>query len=102
MSKKMDRKLKRLRANKAKKDLKKDMKKKVSLFSKMPDNCTACQAEFDRTDKEQVTSWSVVVRRELKKVHLYCPTCWQSAIDVVKDFKQHIENKAGEEVPDGN
>jgi len=93
MSKKVDRKIKRIQANKAKKNFKKDIKKKVSLFGCLPEACTACQSTFDKTDKKQVASWSVVVRQSPKKVHLYCPTCWQSALEVVDDFRSMLEKK---------
>ena len=95
MSKKADRKIKRVRANKIKKNLKKDIKKKVSLFGCLPEKCTACEKAFDKTDKKQVTSWSVVVRQVPKKVHLYCPTCWESALKVVGDFRERVEKRKG-------
>ena len=38
--------------------------------------------------KKQVASWSVVVRQSPKKVHLYCPTCWRSALEVIDKIAQ--------------
>ena len=34
-----------------------------------------CSVPFDRSNKEQVMSWSVVVREKEKVVRVYCPTC---------------------------
>jgi len=76
----------------AKKELKKqhgveeEMAEKMFLFSKMPDECSACTKPFDKKDKEMVMSWSVVVRNDDETVRLYCPTCWETAQKVVADF----------------
>jgi len=87
------RKFKRQQKNKTKKDLKKEMATKVALFGKLPDKCLTCEEPFDKTNKEMVTTWSVVVRKKEDLVRLYCPTCWEKAINILEDFKKHLEEK---------
>ena len=41
-------------------------------------------------------SWSVVVKEQEGVVRLYCPDCWNNALELVEDFKQRIESRAEE------
>ena len=91
----LERKLRRSKANKAKKSAEKDMAAKVALFDKIPDKCLTCEEPFDKMNKEQVTTWSVVVRQEEGTVRLYCPECWEKAVSIIEDFKKHLEKGAG-------
>lgn len=62
----------------AEKRMNKDEKKlsdKIFLFNSLPESCSACKKEFDKTNKDMVLSWSVVVRADPKKVNLFCPSC---------------------------
>ena len=68
--------LKRKMARKRAKRLKKDMKDQLLMFDKLPDNCLACEKEFDKKSKEHAMTWSVVVREQEGVVRLYCPDCW--------------------------
>jgi hypothetical protein len=77
------RKLQRERKKKAEKEL----KKKLGLFNKIPDHCLNCEASFDKKNREQVMSWSVVVRKQEGIVRLYCPVCWEAAKQLVKEVK---------------
>jgi hypothetical protein len=85
----MSRKLKRNKEKKAKKEL----ATKVALFGKIGEACMTCDKPFDKKDKEQVMSWSVVVREQEKKVNLYCPDCWDKAKTIIEEFKKHLEEK---------
>ena len=85
----MSRKLKRNKEKKAKKEL----ATKVALFGKLGDTCMTCDKPFNKKDKKQVTSWSVVVREKEGKANLYCPECWDKAKTVVEVFKKHLEEK---------
>ena len=76
-----------------KKDAEKAMATQVALFGKLPDKCLTCEETFDKTNKEMVTTWSVVVREKEDVVRLYCPTCWEKAIQIVDDFKKHVEER---------
>ena len=53
------------------------MSNQIAQFDKMPEQCSACQKDFDRKDKEMVQSWSVVVKQEV--VRLFCPQCIAAA-----------------------
>ena len=61
-----------------------DMERKLGLFEKIPKKCLTCHKEFDKKDKEMVMSWNVVVREKEGKVRLYCPTCWNKAMEFTK------------------
>ena len=67
-----------------------DMEQKLGLFDKIPKNCLTCNKDFDKKNKEMVMSWSVVVREKEGKVRLYCPTCWDKAIQFTK---KHLETE---------
>lgn len=82
----------RLRRN-SEKQAKKDLAQKVNMFDRLPDSCGACEKPFDKTDREMVTSWSVVVKDEKKQVSLYCPQCWKVANEIVDDFKSRLMEK---------
>jgi hypothetical protein len=86
----LERKLQR----KKEKQAKKDMKKKMGLFDKLGDECLACKAPYDKTNKEQVQSWFVTVRREQGVVNLYCPDCWGKAQKVIEDFEKEKNNES--------
>jgi len=89
------RKLKRTQLNKKKKNAEKEIAEKVALFGHLPDACLTCERSFDKMDKQQVMSWSVVVRQQEEKVNLYCPECWEKAMSLVEDLKKRIEEKNG-------
>ena len=82
----LNRKMKRQKKNEAKKEL----QKKVGLFSKLSDECLVCQKDFDKKNKDMVMNWSVVVKEE--KVRLYCPECWERATNLIKEIKDGYEN----------
>lgn len=71
-----------------KKQAERDLKEKLNMFDRLPEECTACQTPFDKKDRDMVQSWHVVVRTKEDIVRLYCPTCWQTAISVVKTITE--------------
>ena len=75
------------------KTAKKELATKVSLFGQLEDECLVCTKPFNKKDKEQVTSWSVVVKKEENQVNLYCPDCWKKATEIVDDFKKRVEER---------
>ena len=79
----MNRKQRRL--NKLKKP--REFEEKLGMFDKLPDHCLSCLKDYDKKNKAMVTSWSVGI------VRLYCPDCWQKAIDVVEALKNEDTNK---------
>ena len=79
--KKLKRRLKRKR-QKDKKRLDKDMqdvKNKIALFQRRPDECSACNKKFPEKDREAHMTWQVVVRNEEETVRLFCPDCLKKA-----------------------
>ena len=90
----MSRKIKRQKEKQAKKKLAKEIKQKMNMFDKISDECLACETSFDKTNKDMVRSWFVVVRED--RVNLYCPTCWGLAQKVVKDYQDGQENPEGD------
>jgi hypothetical protein len=89
MSNNLKRKIKRKKLKQAEKEL----ATKVSLFGLLGDQCLVCAKPFDKKNKEQVMSWSVVVKNEKNEVNLYCPDCWSKAAEIVNDFKKRVEER---------
>lgn len=65
------------------KDVSENLAQKISQFNNLPQQCGACQKEFDKQDKDMVQSWSVVVRQEI--VRLFCPDCINAAKEILKN-----------------
>ncbi len=70
-----------------------DIGQKVALFGHLPDECLTCGKPFDKQDREMVMSWQVTVREAEEKVNLYCPDCWQKAMEVVSMLQEELENQ---------
>ncbi len=90
-------KLKRRIRRNAEKEAKKELAAKVGLFDKLGDKCLVCEKEFDKKDKEMVTSWSVVVRKDPGTVNLYCPECWQRAKALIEEIKEDMNERTKEQ-----
>ena len=89
MSNNLKRKIKR----KKKRQAQKEMAAKISLFGLLGDQCLVCAKPFDKKNKEQVMSWSVVVKKEENQVNLYCDVCWNKAVNIVDEFKERVEER---------
>ena len=91
----MNRKQRRLK-NRQMKKLKNqpELDQKLGMFDELPDHCLSCLKDFDKKNKAMVMSWSVVVREQEGIVRLYCPDCWQKAIDVVEALKNEDPNQS--------
>ena len=93
----MNREQRRAAAKQAKKGGTEEVAEKVALFGKLEDECLVCEEPFDKTNKEMVMSWNVVVRETEGKVNLYCPTCWERAQSVIEEARKMVEaNNEGE------
>ena len=66
---------------------------KLGLFELIPDDCMICHAPFDKTSKEMVSTWNVVVREKQNIVRVYCPSCWSQAQSLLRELgiKQNEE-----------
>ena len=94
----MNRKQRRAAAKQMKKDGTEEVAEQVALFGKLEDQCLVCEEPFDKTNKEMVMSWNVVVREKEGKVNLYCPTCWEKAQSVIEQARKMVEaSNDGEE-----
>ena len=78
-------------AKKKNKDLTETLSEQVSLFHKLPDQCSACGAPFDKKNKKMVMCWSVVVRDD--KVRLFCPVCIRKTREALD--KESINEHSG-------
>ena len=81
----------------ATKNEREELSAKVAMFGKLPEECTACTTTYDKNDKEMATTWNVVVREqeEDNPVRLYCPTCWNTAQEVISNFLKTMEEEDG-------
>lgn len=77
--------LKRKLQRSKKKKAEKELKDKVMSFDRMPDCCVMCYKDFDRKSREHHDTWTVVERREEKRVSLFCPDCWEDGLATVKE-----------------
>ena len=84
----LSRKIKRNAEKKKAKESKKDMAEKLGMFDRLPEECGRCEKTFDKTNKEMVKSWNVVVRNEKESVNLYCPDCWSWAKEKLQGLLQ--------------
>ena len=78
--------------NKKSKKLEKELTKKINMFGQLEDCCLVCEKPFDKKDREMVMSWYVAVREKEKKVNLYCPSCWDKAMETIKEIKDGVRN----------
>jgi hypothetical protein len=81
----IERKMKRKREAKERK-VQKDIAGKLNMFDRLPEECLSCEKDFDKQNKEMVSTWNVVVREVEGVVRLYCPDCWGTAQKVVKTY----------------
>ena len=77
--------LKRKLQRNKKKQAEKDLKDKIMSFDRLPDCCVICYKDFDKKSREMAMSWKVVERREVKRVSLFCPDCWDNGMGTVKE-----------------
>ena len=88
-------KIKRNNQKRIQKDLEQEVKEKLGMFDKIGEKCLACKKEFDKTNREMVESWNVVVRESEGIVNLYCPECWDFAQKIVKEvFNEQSSTKS--------
>lgn len=62
------------------------MADKVHSFGHLPDKCDVCTEGFDKKNKEMVFSWKVVVKQD--SVRLFCPSCIESACEIIDEYEK--------------
>ena len=81
----LERKLAR-KQNKEAKKFEKKLAKKLNMFDDLPENCLTCEKEYDKKNREQATTWQVVIKTDT--VRLYCPECWSKAKDLINKYME--------------
>ena len=74
MSNNLKRKIKRKKVLKEGKDAEKELQNTISNIF-LPDNCSLCNAAFNKKDRDMAMNWMVVAKDDKKA--LVCPECWQ-------------------------
>jgi|TARA_R100000152_G_C6777177_1_gene206875 predicted RNA-binding Zn-ribbon protein involved in translation (DUF1610 family) len=87
----MNRKQRRAMEKKVGKENSQKLAEKIFQFDQLPDKCLACTTPFDKKNHEMVKTWSVVVQ-DKNTVRLYCPNCWDTAIEIIDRFKEERIN----------
>jgi len=64
---------------------------KISTFGHRPDNCSACEAPFDKKSKEHAMTWRVVVRENPTQVSLFCPQCIEKTKEVMDAHQERLD-----------
>jgi len=88
----MNRKQRRAMERRVGKENSQKLAEKIFQFDRLPNSCLTCSTPFDKTNKEMVQSWSVVVQ-DKDTIRLYCPTCWDTAIEIINTFKERQQNE---------
>jgi len=70
-------------AKRRKGDSEQAMEDKLVMFGHLPESCSACQKSFDKTNRDMVFSWTVVVREQQESVTLFCPDCIKKTQEVL-------------------
>ncbi len=86
----MNREQRRAAEKHAKKAGNSDVAEKIAMFGKLGNACLVCAKPFDKKDKEMVMSWNVVVREKEDMVNLYCPECWNGALELLNEIKNDL------------
>ncbi len=80
--------LKRKMLRRQEKAAKKKLKKQLSTFGALGEECSACAKEFDKKSREHAETWRVVVRKDKNRVSLFCPDCWDKAKQLVDQLEE--------------
>ena len=87
----MNRKQRRAMEKKVGKENSQKLAEKIFQFDKLPKTCMTCHKPFDKKNKEMATTWNIVMQ-DKNNVRLYCPDCWEMALDIIKTFKEERAN----------
>ena len=64
-------------------DVDENLSQKIFLFDKIPERCDTCHESYDKKDKVMASQWRVVVKHEEEVVRLFCPECYDKAVEAV-------------------
>jgi hypothetical protein len=82
----MNRRQRRMLQNNIDSETAENLAEKIFQFNQLPDKCVLCEKNFDKTNKDMVRSWSVVVRPTV--VRLFCPGCIKKTKDILGDSNE--------------
>ena len=74
---KLSKKVGRKKQVQAKKDAQESLNQQVAMFGLLPDNCSICNADFDKSNREMAMTWRVVTNEQEERVTPICPDCHQ-------------------------
>lgn len=77
MSRPKLRKVDSARRKQQRKEVKRALQRRTSMFLDIPEKCCVCQTPFDKKNKEMAQTWHVVVFEERQVARLTCPSCWE-------------------------
>jgi hypothetical protein len=81
----MNRKQRRAAAQIAKRSGNPEIQEKLEILNSLKEECFVCQIPFDKTDMKMLDSWIIVVNKtSADGTRLYCPKCWEGAMELVK------------------
>ena len=81
----MNRKQRRAAAQIAKRSGNPEIQEKLEILNNLKEECFVCQIPFDKTDMQMLDSWIIVVNKtSVDGTRLYCPKCWEEAMEFVK------------------
>ena len=92
----LQRKISRKKQKQRQKDTAKKIKKQLSMFDRLPNECSSCESPFDKKSREHAMSWSVVVRSEQGIIRLFCPECKEKANKVLGEKNESIQSEQQE------
>ena len=58
---------------------------RMTLFGHLPESCSACKEPFDKSNKDMVFSWKVLVRENQESVSLFCPNCIKKTQEILDE-----------------
>lgn len=70
---------------KKQKEANKEFEKAVNMYTNLPEKCGMCQKEFDKNNKDMLKTWNITVKKAKGETNLYCPECWNMAINAIKE-----------------
>ena len=91
------RKMRRKRSQKFAKQFTKQLKKQMKMMGSMSSECLACKRPFDKKSKEHAENWKVVVRKKTEQTNLYCPKCWDTAMEMIEEVEKLDDNRVRED-----
>ena len=92
---KLSKKVGRKKQVQAKKDAQESLNQQVAMFGLLPDNCSICNADFDKSNREMAMTWRVVTNEQEERVTLICPDCHQKIDEGMQKVFGGSDDEAG-------